>query len=503
VNYFIKTKQCPNPEQLMSYGFSVPKFDEALISGDLEQAADFRKAYPAGSFKMALEQTWEEAGEHYMQRGYREAMGIAAGVTPSGGSYKFEKRMKELFGENEADWNKAAFSQIWLAEYFAANPFVAREEEEPDPANEHEYVLATGVDASGDEIVNTTLTAINATDIKPEQLTWLWPERIPQGTICWFTGKPGLGKSLATLDTVARVTTGRDWPDGEKNDLPPQDVLLAISEDPLSTVVIPRLNAAGANLAHVKFFNRIKLDEGSRELQLSSDMTLLRRALEANPSVSLVVLDPLESFFGDVNININQEIRPITNPLKRICERAKVTLIGIVHDNKRSDVSAIQKIPGGSAVSAAARGALGFSRDPENGNEFFMSMVKGSFSKKQTGLKYTIGEKTVDGISAPHIVWGEEHDLSADDLLNAERDTGGRKDKKQIEIAREFLPGALSKGPRLARDLYAEAEKLGISSDTLKRAKNELGGVMVMKHTEGWMWSTGQDDPITPDDALG
>jgi hypothetical protein len=74
--------------------------------------------------------------------------------------------------------DRTTFSQIWLNEYLAKNPFVKREPEEKDPANEHEIILATGTDATGNEVVNTKFTVVNATDIKPEQLTWLWPEPI-------------------------------------------------------------------------------------------------------------------------------------------------------------------------------------------------------------------------------------------------------------------------------------------------------------------------------------
>src|SRR5258706_515693 len=45
-------------------------------------------------------------------------------------------------------------------------------------------------------------------------LRWLWPGRIPLGTITLVDGDPGLGKSLLTLDLVARVTRGAAMPDG-------------------------------------------------------------------------------------------------------------------------------------------------------------------------------------------------------------------------------------------------------------------------------------------------
>jgi hypothetical protein len=219
----------------------------------------------------------------------------------------------------------------------------------------------------------------------------------------------------------------------------------------------------------------------------------------------------LESFSGDVNINANQEIRPITNALTAICNKTGVTLIGIIHDNKRSDVSAIQKIPGGSAVSAVARAAFGFSRDPENKGEFYMSLVMGSLSKKQTGVKYTIGEKEVGGIKAPHIVWGEEHDSTADDLLNAERGNSnpGADAKKLITLAKDFLPMALKDGPRRAPELITEAEALGISVGALYRAKEQSRNVVIVKRGEtfseqgrlSW-WMLAKEDAVVEEDVI-
>lgn len=509
LNYIAKTKQSPSPEHLKSLANSTPKCGEELITDDLQQATDFKAAYPAGSFQLALEEAWEEANNNYVGNGYAIANAIRSNAIPQElGTRKYEKRMRELFGDDEAKWDRVAFSQIWLNEYLAANPFVKREAEELDPDNEHEYAVATGV--TGEDSETTGFMVINATDIEPEQLTWLWPERIPQGTICWFTGKPKTGKSLAILDLIARITTGKDWPDGEKNILPPQDVMLCISEDILSKTVIPRLMAAGADLSHVKFHHRMKLPEGSRHLQLSTDSRLLKKALDAMPTVSLLILDPLESFSGDVNINSNQEIRPITNALTEICAKTGVTLIGIIHDNKRSDVSAIQKIPGGSAVSAVARAAFGFSRDPENRNEYFMSLVAGSLSKKETGLKYTIGEKVVDGFKAPFIVWGEEHDNTADDLLNAERDKGPGKDgAKLIGLAKDFLPVALKDGPRRAPELITEAEALGISVGALYRAKEQCKNIMIVKRGESFAeqgrlswWMLAKEEPVMGENVI-
>ena len=513
LQYINKTKQSPAPDHLRSLANSTPKCGADLIESDLEEAAQYINAYPAGSFRLALEEAWSEANRHYMKYGYVIANSLATGIIPKElGTYKFEKRLKELYGEDESNWDKPAFSQVWLNEYLDANPFCKQEtEDEDDPANEHEKVGASGVYVDDDgEVIHAEFTVINGLDIETKPLKWLWPERIPQGKICWYTGKPKTGKSLALLDLIARVTTGTDWPDKAKNFLPPQDVLLCISEDGSGDTVIPRLKAAGADISRVNFFNRIKVNNGSRQLQLNKHTAMLRRYLESNPAISVVILDPLESFAGDVNINSNQEIRPVMDALSAVCRKTGVTLIGIIHDNKRSDVTAIQKIPGGSAVGGVARAAWGFSRDPDNKEDRYMSLVAGSLSKKETGIKYTIGEREVDGVKAPYIVWGEEHDSSADDLLRAERDNAPSKDgAKLIGLAKDFLPVALKEGPRRAPELISEAEALGISVGALYRAKEQSGNVVIIKRGEEFLqqgrlswWMLAKEDNRMTEEVL-
>ena len=511
LNYIAKTKQSPSPEHLKSLAISTPKCGEELIEDDLQSAADFKNAYPSGSFRLALEEAWEQADKKYVSNGYAIAHSIAIGAIPYElKAYQYNKRMTERYGDDESKWDKPAFSQIWLNEYLTKNPFVKREVEEVEVIDEHEFSLAQNLRVNEDDMtVDVSLTAVRAVDIMPEQIRWLWQDRIPYGKVTLYSGKPECGKTLALIDLCARVSAGREWPDGQKNLHGPKKVWLACSEDGLADTIRPRLDAAGANLENITFITTVieKSRDGSgkvrRQLKLDTDLPLLKKALAADPEIALVALDPATSFFGDVNINVDKDIRPIMDTLAAVCNAAGVSFVTVIHHNKRSDVDALQKILGASSVAGAVRAIWGFSEDPDNKDEYFMSRVKGNLSKRKSGMKYKIGENTVCNITAPFIEWGEEHDNSANDLLNQERSNNKLgNDNKQITLAREFLPVALSKGPRFARELYAEAEKMGVSAATLKRAKNELGGITVTQHKDGWMWSNGSDDPIMPSDTV-
>jgi hypothetical protein len=51
--------------------------------------------------------------------------------------------------------------------------------------------------------------------VEPEDVSWLWPGRVPVGKLTLIVGDPGLGKSTLTLYIAACVSIGRPLPDPE------------------------------------------------------------------------------------------------------------------------------------------------------------------------------------------------------------------------------------------------------------------------------------------------
>jgi putative DNA primase/helicase len=339
-----------------------------------------------------------------------------------------------------------------------------------------------------------TVTAIPASTVKPVAISWLWPQRFPM-KMTLIAGKPDNGKSTVALDMVARTTIGADWPDGAKNTLGPRDVLMAGAEDDLNDTVVPRLMAAGADLKRIQFIHHIRTQEFDekdqkksevRRLQLAADIKKLKLAIEANPQIALVVVDTLTSYFGDVNANADREIRPVMDELAKAFNDCRACFLGLIHHNKKSDVDALQKILGASSVAGSVRAAYGCSRDPENKDEFYFAHVKGNVTKKRGGLKYKMGEKTIDGITSPYIEWLGEIEEDANAVMALERESRDQN-KKGVDKARLFLPLALEKGPKACGELFAEAQAESISKHQLYRAKDDLG-VKSVKRGDSWYW---------------
>lgn len=132
----------------------------------------------------------------------------------------------------------------------------------------------------------------DASKIEPDDTTWVWEHRIPEGAITWCLGQPNNAKSLLTIEVAACATTGRDWPDWVKNTMPPSKVLMYCGEDSLSKIVVPRLMAAGADLAKIGFLDRKSFrtvagdnNPEKRPLDLSQDCDTLIELIKQNPEL--------------------------------------------------------------------------------------------------------------------------------------------------------------------------------------------------------------------------
>ncbi len=347
------------------------------------------------------------------------------------------------------------------------------------------------------------VTGIYASTIVPEPMNWVWANRIPLGIICWLLGKPGQAKSLASIEIVACVTTGRDWPDGEENTLGPKRVLMYCPEDSMSKVVIPRLIAAGADLDKItildnKSFRKITGDKKtSRSIAMDKDIPLLSHLIKKKfPDIALIVCDPITGIWGSKKTNIDDEMREITNQLIELCELRNVTFLGVAHTNKRTEASAIHQIQGCSSIAGCAKAAFMFSHDPdsEDKHDHLMTLIKGNYTGVDSGLKFkSVGTEITssgESIETVKLEFGMVTDMTADDVLDKQKDKNKDENKKlkKVEQAKELIASQLQCGPKLAREMYELGLKEGISDETMKNAYPKLG-VRPYKETDGWYWA--------------
>jgi RecA-family ATPase len=346
----------------------------------------------------------------------------------------------------------------------------------------------------------TKITSINAATVKPAPQHWLWQDRIPAGAITWGVGKPGNAKSLWATDLAARVSSGMDFPDGAKNENGPKKVLMYCGEDDIKRTVIPRLMAAGANLANIELLDNQSFEVydreytriDRREIDLSQDCPMLNHIVAKYPDVSLLIIDPTTGVYGSKNTNHDKDMRPVMNQLRDVCEKRNLTLVGVTHTNKRGDAAAIDQIQGASSIAGACRAAWLFTRDPESDDEHahMMTCIKSNLSDKHDGLKLLTVAREVNSEVGKHpmIVWGDGTKMQADDANQAIKEKRETKGGKR-EVVRLAITAMLADGPKLSMDVYAALEKQGHSSDTAKRAADDLTQEReILRRKKGERW---------------
>jgi hypothetical protein len=331
-------------------------------------------------------------------------------------------------------------------------------------------------------------------DVQEKPVKWMWQNRIPLAAVTVFTGNPDTGKTMAYCDLAARVSSFVAFPDVDHDaDGRPRHtfgghVLLLAAEDDYARVIKPRLMAAGATLGNIAYIEKVEIRDGARRdermFALDEDLKKLEAAVGKRGD-SLVIIDPISSYFGKGSMYKAQDIRNVFNRLTAMCEKHNASVVAVEHFSKRTDVAAIHKLGGSVAITAAARAAFMFAKVPEEEGQYVMHFIKGNLSKRKVGLRYTIEDKKIAKLPdpTPFIKWGAADAGTADDLLTAEKGLGdGRKRDRCVE----WLKQILAEGERPSRQVYEEGEAAGYSGDTIKRALREGGFPKPKQKRDGW-----------------
>jgi hypothetical protein len=181
--------------------------------------------------------------------------------------------------------------------------------------------------------------------------------RVPLGVYMYLGGPKCVGKTTVAAALVAALTGRRVQFPGLRRRRKIV-VLWWTAEENLITETIPRLRAAGANVANVKFPGRRGDGFVRHKLILPHDLELLK-TLIIRYGAKLVVLDTLISFFAPgVKALEDQPCRRIAEGLQEIAHETGCTILGIRHTTKYRDGTKTDHYQGGPALSNVARMGL-------------------------------------------------------------------------------------------------------------------------------------------------
>lgn len=298
-------------------------------------------------------------------------------------------------------------------------------------------------------------------DVVPTRLDWLWPRYLARGKLAILDGDPAMGKSLLTIDLIARLSQGGPLPDRSKLPRPCTSILLSAEDDPADTVR-PRAEAAGADLSRLVLPNF-----GGRVPRLPDDLPALEELI-LERSADLVVIDPIMAFLPpNVAANLDQCVRQALTPLAGVAARTGCAVLLVRHLTKTGRDRAIHRGQGSMGIVAAVRTALFAAPHPHDPDARVLAVAKSNMGRHPPALGYRVVESAS---GQPVVEWTGPVDVTADAA-------GGAKPTVELRAkdrATDWLRQQLAGGPRPAADLYAAAAAAGIPDRTLERAKAEL-----------------------------
>jgi hypothetical protein len=324
-----------------------------------------------------------------------------------------------------------------------------------------------------------TVELLQAANLKPEAIRWLWPAWLAQGKLHVLAGAPGTGKTTLALDIAACVTSGRALPSGWRPK--PASVIVWSGEDDPRDTLVPRLIAAGADMRRVRVVGDVMQDGQRCAFDPARDVPKLAAACAGIADVALLIVDPLVSAVSG-DSHKNAEVRRGLAPLVDLAARMDAALLGITHFSKGTQGrDPLERVSGSLAFGALARVVLGTIREPVNPEDaaaprsLIVARAKSNIGPDGDGFRYAFEQTELakhPGITASRIAWGAALTGAASELLGEPEPT---RERPEGADAASFLRELLADSPMTAKDVRKAGDDAGFTWRTIQRAMRRAG----------------------------
>jgi len=304
--------------------------------------------------------------------------------------------------------------------------------------------------------------------IDPEPIEWLWPGRIAIGKQSSYVGNPGTGKSQASLDLAARLSTGLPFPDGSRVSSIGDTLILTLEDDPADTIR-PRLDALEADMSRIYFLHCKAVGE-KKSLPDLTDLDAIQDAadqIRSQPGhrLRLLIVDPIAGFLGDADSHKDASVRAVLGPLSALASKERFAILGIQHLNKGGGSSAY-RVGGSIAFTGVPRAVFIFARDPNDEERRVFLCLKNNLGPDHGGFEYSIVQ-AANG--APRISWLGPADDNLETILAQEKPKIDRpkiapEQDRVLEYIQSLAPASVSSkaiGEALDKESTAVSNILG------------------------------------------
>lgn len=302
------------------------------------------------------------------------------------------------------------------------------------------------------------LAVSRASEIEPEDVTWLWERRIPRGKLSALCGDSGTGKTWLTLNLAARLSRGERLPDESEGRDSPSTSIILNDEDGIGDTLRPRLDAMGAELSRII----LKEPTASEPFDLSDEghrgnLEALIRKTEAD----LVVIDPVANYCPGIEANSDEDVRAVLTPLAQIANRTDSAILFIRHFRKQEAAKALHRTSGSVAYGATARSVLAVGKHQ---GQRGIGVAMCNLAPKPPVMGFEIRENSLR--------WTRRLGITTDKLVDTEQP---ERSAPKRDAAKQLLKRTLWDRSLPANEVKKLAKEADVSEKTLERARIDLG----------------------------
>ena len=147
-------------------------------------------------------------------------------------------------------------------------------------------------------------------------------------------GRPEIRQEPRHAGHGRRRIAGRPLPMSDLPNRPGSMILMSAEDDPNRTIV-PRLEAAGADLTKVHLLESMVLANGFETLpSLRADVDAITAAAARLGDCRLIVIDPVSAYLEGIDDNRNADLRGVLTPLKTLAENLRAAVVLVSHLTK-------------------------------------------------------------------------------------------------------------------------------------------------------------------------
>lgn len=262
--------------------------------------------------------------------------------------------------------------------------------------------IADGLHIEGAEENQLKPLELFSTGGTPEKYKYLWYPYLVENELNVMFGAGMSGKGFLCGLIASHIMTGKEFPNGES--CTPGDVLLYTAEEDGNKAIEKYIRGGTPKETtdtRLHIIDRTKVREYA-ERNGTEEMYPIEKVIASIPDLKLIIIDPIENFLpSDINPNSRSHVSIFLSKLAAICTSKKVTIMYIVHENKKEGKgggSTNNKASGSGSFIDVPRSALQVVKEwDEEGNAIhYVTPTKFNTSAAGDSYKFIITDTSVE-----------------------------------------------------------------------------------------------------------